>query len=260
MTDLPDFLSDEPSDLGEAPVTAEAAPALAAPEPEAAPPEAAEPEAPVAPVEPQAQPTPNAPPPGYVPLSALLDTRDRAKEAEARARALEAQINPPQIPDPFEDPEGFAAHQAATIQHELKVQAFNNSKLIAESSPDAAMIPEALAWAQQRAEQDPGFRHQSFNHHHPVGFALQEFKRHKAMTLVGDDPDEFVRKRAAELGFVLPSQPSNPAPAAQPAPAPITPQRPVAPRPSLAATPSAGRVAAPQVRDGEATYAAMFDR
>lgn len=261
MTDLPDFMGGEPSDLGEAPAIVEAAPAPAAPDLEVAPLEpASQPEAPVAPVEPQAQPEPLAPPPGHVPLTALLDTRDQLKEARARAAALEAQINPPEVPDPFEDPEGYAQHQSAALQQQLKAQAFSNSKLIAESSPDAALIPEALAWAQQRAEQDPGFRHQSFNHHHPVGFAIQEFKRHKTMTLVGDDPDAFVRQRAAALGYVLPNQDPNPAPAAQPAPAPTTPQRPVAPRPSLASTPAAGAHTAPKVRDGEATFDAMFSR
>lgn len=263
MNDLPDFMGGEPSDLGDAPVIDTTAAAPPAPASEIAPPEAApQPEAPVAPVEPQAQHEPAAPPPGHVPLTALLDTRDQLKEARARAAALEAQINPPQVPDPFEDPEGYAEHQSFALQQQLKVQAFSNSKLIAESSPDAALIPEALAWAQQRADQDPGFRQQSFNHHHPVGFAIQEFKRHKTMTMVGDDPDAFVRQRAAALGYVLPNQDPNPAPApaAQPAPAPTTPQRPVAPRPSLASTPAAGAHTAPKVRDGEATFDAMFSR
>ena len=260
MSDLPDFLGGEAPEL--APVIEEAAPAPAAPAPEIPPQDPAPPEAPAAPVEAAPQPEPQAPPPGHVPLTALLDTRDQLREARARAAALEAQINPPETPDPFEDPEGYAQHQSAALQQQLKAQAFANSKLIAESSPDAALIPEALAWAQQRAEQDPGFRHQSFNHHHPVGFALQEFKRHKTMTLVGDDPDAFVRQRAAALGYVLPNQAPNPAPtpAAQPAPAPTTPQRPVAPRPSIANTPAAGAHAAPQVRDGEATFDAMFSK
>lgn len=256
MTDLPDFLGGEPSDVGQAPVIEAPEAATAALEPEIAPPEA-----PAAPVEPQATPVePSAPPPGYVPLAALLDTRDQLKEARHHAQALEAQLAPPEIPDPFEDPQGYAEHQQFAMQQQMKAHAFGNSKLIAESGPDAALIPQALAWAQQRAEQDPGFRQQSFDHHHPVGFALQEFKRHQTMTQVGDDPDAFVRKRAAELGFVQRTDPNqNPAPAAH-APAPIPPQRPVAPRPSLAATPSAGRVAAPEVRDGEATFNAMFTR
>lgn len=257
MSDLPDFLGGEPSDLGEAPVIEAIEPALAAPEAPITPPEPAAPEAPVAPVE-QAQIEPQAPPPGHVPLTALLDTRDQLREARERIRAFEAQQQPVESPDPFEDPEGYAAHQQASFEQALKVNTFNTSKLIAESGPDAALVPQALQWAHQRAEADPGFRHQSFNHPNPVGFALQEFKRQQTLTQVGDDPDAFVRRRAAELGFVQPNpQPANPAPQA---PQPVAPQRPSAPRPSLASAPSAGSVAAPQVRNGEQTFDAMFTR
>lgn len=252
MSDLPDFLGGEPSDVAEAPVIETPAPSIAEPEAPVAPLEAETPQEPIAPVAPQADPT--QPPPGHVPLTALLDTRDQLREARAQVAALQSQVQPQQEPDPFEDPEGFAAHQRATFDQQLKVQAFTTSKMIAESGPDAALVPQAIQYAAQRAESDPGFRHQSYNHPNPVGFALQEFKRQQTLTQVGDDPDAFVRKRAAELGFVLPP-PVNPA--AQPAP-PASHQRPVAPRPSLANAPSAGHVAAPKVRDGEQTFDAMF--
>lgn len=67
-----------------------------------------------------------------VPVGALTGERQRRQQAEQRAAELEARLGqydayyaqqkaqPQQIPDMFEDPEGFKAHLAAEIREELK--------------------------------------------------------------------------------------------------------------------------------------------
>lgn len=250
MSDLPDFLTEggaaasEPL-APETPVETVQADAVAAP-----------PATDPAPVEPAAPSEASSLQSGHVPLSALLDERERRRAADAELAALRAQAQPPTIPDPYEDPEAFAHHQAVTMAHTAKMHGLQMSRLVATQQHGQEVVDQAMAWAAEHAERDAGFRERTYNSHHPVDLAVAEFKRHQLLNEVGEDPDAYVRRRAAELGFVAPATPQTPA-APQ---ASAIPPKPAAPRPSLAAAPSAGAVAGPIVRTGDDRFNAMFAR
>ena len=72
---------------------------------------------------------------------------------------------------------------------------------------------------------------------HPIDWIVQQHKRDTMMADIGTDPDEYVRRRALELGFTMATAPTTPAPAVVPQPIvaqPATPPR------SLATAPGTG--------------------
>lgn len=251
MSELPDFLTEGGAAASEtlAPEVAGETLQPVAPQEPVSQTAVAAPAAPAAPEQPASQP-------GYVPLAAVLDERDRRQALEAENAALRAQIQPPTIPDPYEDPEGFAHHQAAAMERGAKLQGLQMSRLVATQQHGQELVDQAMAWAAQHADRDPGFRDRTYNSHHPVDLAVTEFKRHQLLNDVGEDPDAYVRRRAAELGFVAPASAN---PSAAPAGQAASP-KPAAPRPSLAAAPSAGAVSGPVVRTGDDRFNAMFAR
>lgn len=214
------------------PATPEPAATPAAPVAEAAP----EPAAPAAPAE--AAATPAAVPAGFVPISVVQELRKEVQQLRQLAPQAQPEPAPVEIPDPFEDPDGYHAYHQEQVTRQVKSATLNMSRMMAVQAHGEPAVTEALAWAAERAEVDPTFRGQSWNHHHPVDFAVAEYKRHQLMQQVGTDPDAYVRQRAAELGFVLAGQaPVQAAPAPAPVPIPTSPDAP--PR-SLASAPAAG--------------------
>lgn len=222
---------------------ADAAPASPEPTPEPAPPQ------------PQSPP---APPPGYVPVAVVEDLRQKLRDREAVPPAQPAAPPPPaapEIPDPFEDPEGYHTYHQNEVARQVKSATLNMSRMIAVTAHGEEAVSEAMAWAAQRAEVDPTFRQQSWNHHHPVDFAVNEYRQHQLMDKLRADPDAYIRQRALEMGLV---DPTTIQPAA-PQPAPVAPTAPPAPPKSLATAPAAGgaKPGATPVGPGEA-FAATF--
>jgi hypothetical protein len=198
------------------------APKDAAPAPQEAQAPATPPEAPpAAPAEPVV-------PPGFVPVAALQELR---KEMQALRQQQAAP--PPVPPDPYEDPEGYTAHQE---DQRIAINAQWSQRLaVATHGEDA--VNRAQQWAADRFERDPVFRQQSLAHPDPFGFAIVEHQREQALQMFTDPKtlESFRAWQAAQMG-----QP----PAAQqpaPAPSPGVPQ-PTAPPPSIASAPSAGGV------------------
>lgn len=217
--------------------------AAAEPAAEQAPEPAAEQPAPVevaAQPEPVASPpaSPPAPPPGYVPVAVVEELRQKLRDKEAQPAPTPVTQTPPpapEIPDPFEDPEGYHAYHQEQVQRQVKAATMNMSRMMAVTTHGEEAVNEAMAWAAQRADVDPTFRQQSWNHHHPVDFAVAAFRQHQLMERLGSDPDAFVRQRALELGLVDPTTTQPAAPTPVPAtPAPTPPPR------SLATATAAG--------------------
>lgn len=173
-----------------------------------------------------------------------LDEKAKRKAAEDRAAALEARIqqferqNPPQIPSAA-DPEAFAQY----IQQQKTDLAFDMSETMAREKHGDEPVTQAMDWALQRAQQSPAFAAEYLKQKHPIDWAVKQHKRDALMSQVGDDPDAFVRRRAAELGLISGTPPqteAQPSQAASPQPAPTpTPQAP-APTRSIANATSAG--------------------
>lgn len=234
-----------------APETPPPAEPHASPEPADAEPVQAAP-APAPAATPVAEPAPQAQPaPGYVPIQAMLETRDKLKAAEAKLAALQP-AQEPELPDAVMDPQGFAAFQAAQTQQAVLGVKLDISEDMARQRHGDGAVDQARDWALQRFQESPAFRDQTLGHRNPYEFIVQQFKAQTALSKLGDpsEVDAFLAWKAAQASV------ASPATAA--ALAPASPQA-SPPTPSLAAAPSAGGVAHVPTGPGQA-YDALFQK
>lgn len=204
------------------------------------PPLEAEPE-PAPAEQPEPAPTPKPDDRGHmVPLATVLDTRDKLKAAERRIAEFEAQQRPnpaEEAPDPFDDPDGFRAYEASQRESAVIGIRFELSETMARDKHGDDTVQTAMDWGAQRAQTDEAFRIDFLKQRHPIDWVVRQQKRDGLMSEVGDDPDAYVRRRAAELGLIAAPDAgagSPPVPGQQPAPKPAVPPR------SIAGAPSAG--------------------
>lgn len=170
--------------------------------------------------------------PGYVPLGALLDTRDKLKAAEAQLAQFRAQPQQPlPTPDMFEEPEAF--QQA--IQTQIHMASLNTkldlSEDFARGKYDDATVDAARDWVLQ---QQPSFQQEVLAKRNPYDFAVKEFSKVQALERLGNDPaevDQFLAWKAAQAA----AQTQPALQGAPPTPSAIPPR-------SLASAPGAGGV------------------
>lgn len=179
-------------------------------------------EAPQTPAEPAAA-QPAAPPAGFVPIGVVQELRK-----EIQALRVQAPTQPP--PDPYEDLEGYQAH----LQQERQAERLGYSRQIAElrHQDNPGLIDTVHDWALAKAGSDPVFNQRALSHPDPYGFAVEEYQREQALSLLADP-----KLLSAFQAFVSGQAPAQQAPAAVSVAAP--PQQPIPPR-SLAALPNAG--------------------
>lgn len=226
-----------------------------APEPVA---EAPEPE-PVTP-EVQTERPPEEPKPGYVPLAAMMDERDKRKAAEDRANRLEqAQQSAPQaIPDAYDDPEGYLAFQQQHLQQALQQQKMELSHHWAVEKYGKDGVEEARNWALEKAQKDPGFRAmleaEMPMQAMPFDWIVQQHKRNGLYSQLPTDVsslDELIEREIAKRGLNAPAAVAPVAATLQPAPKTAMPPRSIA---SDSSPISAKEPAAP------ASFDAIFQR
>lgn len=195
---------------------------------------------------------PAKPEPGHVPLTAMLDERDKRQAAEKRLAEYErAQQKPaPTPPDPYEDPAAFADFQTQqTQQHALNIR-LDLSEDLARSKHGEEPVNNARDWALAKMAQSPAFNHEVLSHRNPYEFIVQQHQRDQLVAQVqGSDFEEFKAWQAAKAGLTQ----SQPAATAAP-PAPVA-----APPRSLAAATSAGGLQAIPQGEGVA-YDSLFKR
>lgn len=190
-------------------------------------------EEPPAPEQIAPQPQPEAPHEHSIPLKVALDWRDEAKRLRRELEQKNAQP-PVEAPDPYNDPQGFAAHQNGQVEQALINQRFAMSDMMAREKHGADVVEKAAAWATERAQADPGFAQSYMRQQHPIEWIVQQHKRDALLSDIGDNMDDWFTREAAKRGYVAAPAPMVAAPAVteqQPAPAP--------PR-SLASVPSKG--------------------
>lgn len=182
--------------------------------------------------EPAAPPPPTPEPraePGHIPITALLEERDKRKALEARIAAFEAQQQQPQPPDRYEDPDGYEAWREQQIESRLYSQRLTFSRQIAELRHTPELVAQAHEWAYAKAEADPLFNAKAQQAPDPYEFAVTEFKRDQVLSrFEPSDYDQYLAWKA-----------SQGAPQAPQAALAAPPQSPIPPR-SLASAPAAG--------------------
>lgn len=145
-----------------------------------------------------------------VPLAALQAERERAKTIRLQSEALQARINElerasSQIPDPYDDPVAYEAHYEARLQAEVQRQIvghnLNQSRARAAEKYGESYILELSDWAGAQAESDPLFEAKVLSSPDPVEHIVSLKKRHDLLKEIETDPDEYVRRRALELGL-----------------------------------------------------------
>lgn len=240
-----------------------AAPAEALPEPVVEPtPEPVIEQAPEPAPEPEPQPEP-APQPEpvvqqdhTVPLAKFLDTRDENKELKRRLAEMEAQRQPATRPDPFDDPEGYAAHTEQLIDQRLSEQRFQMSDLMARQVHGAEVVEKAVPWALEKAQKDPVFAAAYMRDPNPIDWIVRQHKRDSIVSQLPEDVsslDELIEREIAKRGL-------SAAPAAQPIPAAAVPQqapKPAAPPRSIA---SDAPASIPTVVDPNADFMSIFTK
>lgn len=198
-------------------------------------------------------------PPGYVPLAASLDERDKRKAAEQRVKELEERVRQsqpkPQAPDPIGDPDGYQAHMDSKAAHQAFVLRAEISETLAIEKHGQDTVDKAIQSFDELVAREPYRVQQLRSQKNPVEWVVQRYKKQERDRLIGDDPDEFVRKRAVELGFA-PSQSDPNAAAPKGVQATPQPQRPM-PSPSIATMPAATSQTAVAVGGGNAFDAAF---
>jgi hypothetical protein len=222
--------------------------------------------APVAAPEATPAPVPAAPvealkaEPGHVPISALLDEREKRQRFERELSELRAQQRQPEPPPSFQTPEEIAAYvqrEASNAAWSAKVE-FSEGQ--AREKHTDAVVDAALQWGLQRCEQEKAqlgfspFAVEQMRQRHPIDWLVRQQKRDTMLTAIGDDPEAYIAaeiaKRTAPAASV--NEPAPPAPAAAP-PQPVAPKP--TPRASLVSAPTAGGMQSiPVVAPFEATF------
>jgi hypothetical protein len=154
-----------------------------------------------------AEPEPGAPPAPAeksrdVPITALLDERDKRQAAERRLQELEralqqqrSQQQAPAIPDPVEDADGFLAATQQQFTQALTAERLNISHFYARREYGEEAVEEMMQFMNGQPREVSA---QFLSAPSPVHAAVEWFRRHKAAQEVGD-PNEYRERLRAEL-------------------------------------------------------------
>ena len=166
----------------------------------------------------------------HIPISALLDEREKrqqfAKEAEELRRQLD-ELRRAQAPakkaDFFDDPESALAQVQQTAHRVAINTKLETSRFLAERDHGADVVAEAYAFF----DANPKLSQDLLASPSPFHEAVKVYKKHKTLQAFGDDPDAYIEAQVkARLEAMQAAQP-----------------KPTAPPPSLASAPgvSGGR-------------------
>lgn len=207
---------------------------------DAAPVQEAAPEPAPPPEEPKGEPA--APPAAveqadkFIPITALLDEREKrqqaAKEAEELRRKLDeiqrAQEPKAKEPDFYEDPEGRLARERQEMQKALFNERLNISEALARQAHGDELVSAAQVAFAEEAGRNPFLREELQRQANPYGFVVQWHKRQSVLSKLGDDPEAYIEAQVQARLAAMQQQ-------AQP-----VQSRPAAPPPSLASAPGSG--------------------
>lgn len=149
-----------------------------------------------------------------VPLSAILDERDKKREEQAMRKAAEAERDrykqmyeqtqqrpQSQAPDPYDDSQGFAAYQEQQIHQAVTAQKFQFSEMMAKQTHGEEVVETASKWALDKAQSDPTFAAAYHKQSHPIDWIVQQHKRDSLMSQLPTDVsslDELIEREIAK--------------------------------------------------------------
>ncbi len=175
--------------------------------------------------------------PQAIPVTALLDEREKRQLAERKAEEsdrqlaeMQAQIQrqqaQKQAPDWDEDPQAAASYQAQTIQQQMHTQRLEQSKFFASREFGAEVVSEAMAYF----DANPQLSHQFMSEPSPFHAAVEFYQKQKFLTEVGENPDAYKEQMREQIRQEVMAEMTN-----------TQPSKPKAPPPSMATAPSTGR-------------------
>lgn len=138
------------------------------------------------------------------PLTALLDEREKRQKAEREAEELRQwrrqmeqreQQAKAKVPDVFEDQEGFIRHTQQAFQQELLRNKMDTSRFLAEREYGADTLQEAVAFFDQHPDQSWRFLQEPSPYH----AAVEYYRKQKALSEIGDDPDKWKQSQLETL-------------------------------------------------------------
>ena len=211
-------------------------------QPEQAEPEAVEPEAEAQTGEedPGSTPEPEPQDTKSIPVTALLDEREKRQEAQRqlqenqrRQAELEAELRrlqqpKEQVPDWWEDPNKASQYHSQRLEQQFQQRLMQMSKFQAEREFGQETVNEAVTYFDQHPQQSQQF----MSHPSPFHAAVEFYQRQKVASEIGSDPEAYKQKLREELRAELEAELTQ-----------SPKSKPKAPPPSMASAPAAGKEA-----------------
>lgn len=200
-------------------------------------------ETPAAPVEVRPE---SKPEPGHVPITALLDEREKRKELERQLASLREQQPAPTMPDPLQDPHAYSQQMQQQLRQLTLDARLDMSETAARRHFGADVTDAAKAWALGKFGSNPAFQAEVLGQPDPYGYAVEAFNRDQIASQVTPDAfAEFQAWKSAQAQIAA-------APVATPQLAAATPT----PR-SIASAPSSGGMTSQPISTEEMFAAAI---
>lgn len=165
----------------------------------------------------------------HIPISALLDEREKRQAKEREAEELrrklaeyEARLRPQQpVPDVLTDPDQWQSHQTAQMQLTILNERLNTSEELARDKFGDETVDRATEAFTAAVQQNPALYNEMKAQRHPYRYVVEWHKKQALLQRVGPDPDawlnaEVERRLAERLVAAAPAQSVQPRTSAPP--------------------------------------------
>lgn len=132
---------------------------------------------------------------------------DFEAEREKRQREQQQQQTQKPLPDPFDDPKGYSAYMAETVQSQVLNTKLDLSEVYARGKFGDESVDAMQAWYKQEVAKSPHLAQDVVSQKDPYSYAMKIYNRSKMVEEIGDDPDAYRQRLEAELLEKLNKQP-----------------------------------------------------